>query len=110
MTSALDDFFSSYYRRRPVNASFAGIHDHDDRLPDLGDAGVADTRSEMETLRSRLAGSSVDVELARNFLNIQIAEYSGDHFHRAHPLYLGRQFINESTCLKEARPGFGQKI
>ena len=98
MTSALDDFFSSYYRRRPVNASFAGIHDHDDRLPDFGDAGVADTLSEMETLRSRLAGSSVDVELARNFLNIQIAEYSGDHFHRRNPaVYSGEAIFGVLT-------------
>ena len=31
---ALDAFFESYYRLRPVNATFTGVHDYDDRLPD----------------------------------------------------------------------------
>jgi predicted dehydrogenase len=31
--TALAGFFESYYRLRPVNATFTGIHDHDDRLP-----------------------------------------------------------------------------
>ena len=34
--TALDAFFSAYYRRRPVNATFTGVHDFDDRLPDPG--------------------------------------------------------------------------
>jgi len=32
--SALDGFFESYYRLRPVNATFTGVHHHDSRLPD----------------------------------------------------------------------------
>jgi hypothetical protein len=31
---ALDRFFESYYRLRPVNATFTGVHAHDARLPD----------------------------------------------------------------------------
>src|SRR5438046_1819280 len=33
--SWLDDFFASYYRHRPVNATFIGVHVHDARLPDF---------------------------------------------------------------------------
>ncbi len=33
----LDDFFHSYYRHRPVNATFIGVHDYDDRLPDFSE-------------------------------------------------------------------------
>jgi len=32
--SALAGFFDSYYRLRPVNATFTGVHDFDHRLPD----------------------------------------------------------------------------
>ncbi len=93
MTHALDDFFDAYYRRRPVNASFIGIHDYDDRLPDFSEAGTADTLGEMESLRGRLSGSSLDEELARNFLEIQIAEYKGDHFHRGNPAFYSGEAI-----------------
>ena len=34
-------FFASYYRHRPVNATFIGKHDYDPRLPDFSAAGVA---------------------------------------------------------------------
>ena len=30
----LDDFYCSYYRHRPVNATFIGVHDYDASLPD----------------------------------------------------------------------------
>jgi hypothetical protein len=29
----LDHFFASYFRHRPVNATFVGVHAYDDRLP-----------------------------------------------------------------------------
>ena len=41
-TSAwLDQFFASYYRHRPVSATFIGVHEHDDRLPDYSASGIA---------------------------------------------------------------------
>ena len=33
-TAVLDAFFAAYYRRCPVSATFIGVHDYDDRLPD----------------------------------------------------------------------------
>ena len=40
-TAWRDDFFSSYYRLRPVNATFIGIHDEDHRLPDYSEEATA---------------------------------------------------------------------
>ena len=93
MTQPLDDFFDAYYRRWPVNASFIGIHDYDDRLPDYSDAGTADALGELESLRGRMSGASIDEALARNFLEIQIAEYRGDHFHRGNPAFYSGEAI-----------------
>ena len=97
-TPALNAFFEAYCRRRPVNASFLGIHDHDDLLPDFSEAGIADTVDEMATLRSRLNGNSVDEQLARSFLTIQSREYVSDHFYRSNPaLYTGEAIFGILT-------------
>src|SRR5258708_14749609 len=53
MTS-LDRFFESYYRLRPVNATFTGVHDHDHRLPDWSPEGLEASRTEMLQLRAEL--------------------------------------------------------
>ena len=101
MTDALRDFFASYYRLRPVNATFTGVHDYDDRLPDWSPDGLAAAVDEMRTLRASLVatrgqppGSQLDQlrdvrardrELAVAFLDIQIAELEGSHFQRRNP-------------------------
>jgi uncharacterized protein (DUF885 family) len=90
----LADFFAWYYRRHPVNATFVGVHDHDSRLPDLSDQGLADTLAETESLRARLAtlpaepltaAESIDRTLAEGYLEIQRWELVSDHFARANP-------------------------
>jgi hypothetical protein len=89
----LQSFFESYYRLRPVNATFTGIHDHDDRLPDWSPDGLAAGIDEMRGLRASLhveAGAIKDVAardaaLADAFLEIQLAEHESDHFQRANP-------------------------
>ena len=59
----LDRFFDSYYRLRPVNATFTGVHDHDHRLPDWSPEGLAGARAEMQSVRSSLEPvSTVAVE------------------------------------------------
>jgi len=40
--AALDRFFETFYRQRPVTATFTGIHDHDRRLPDWSKAALLD--------------------------------------------------------------------
>src|SRR5712692_2298016 len=54
----LDAFFDSYYRLRPVNATFTGIHDHDHHLPDWSPEGLAAARAEMQSLRASLEMSA----------------------------------------------------
>jgi hypothetical protein len=95
----LDDFFSAYYLRRPVNATFIGVHRHDGQLPDLSEDGAGDTLAEMETLLQRLRAlppeplseaERLDRKLAEGFLEIQRWEYTSSHFHLGNPsLYTG---------------------
>ncbi len=95
----LDEFFTSYYRHRPVNATFIGVHAHDDRFPDFSEHKVGDVAAEMETLLRRLQElppevltetESLDRKLAEGFLRIQLWEYGSSHFHRGNPcVYTG---------------------
>jgi hypothetical protein len=93
--TALRAFFDSYYRLRPVNATFTGVHEYDDRLPDWSPEGLEAAAAEMRAVRSALesqrsSGSLVDVatrdrELAISFLDLQISEHDGLHFQRGNP-------------------------
>lgn len=92
----LDAFFESYYRLRPVNATFTGVHDYDHRLPDWSPDGLASAVDEMRALRTSLdavaepSASLQDVgerdrQLAGAFLHVQIAEVESRHFQRGNP-------------------------
>lgn len=95
----LDDFFASYYRWRPVNATFIGVHDYDDRLPDYSEGARAELARELTALSERLqalphesltTGEALDRELAGGFLKIQQWELASDHFQRGNPcVYTG---------------------
>lgn len=93
----LDRFFSAYYRHRPVEATFIGIHDYDDQLPDLSERGLADLMAEMERLLADCPADAaedpiltLDCRLARDFLTIQLAECQGSHYWRGNPsLHVG---------------------
>lgn len=98
----LDAFFDAYYARRPVNATFTGIHDHDASLPDLSENGAGDTLAGMRALLGRLDGDgptgprastdveSLDLRLAAGFLRIQIREHESPHHYLGNPsLYTG---------------------
>ena len=85
----LDDFFASYYRHRPVNATFVGVHEHDDRLPDYSDTASAMPSADAEVAAQpagRAAagaagrGAALDRRLAEGFLRIQRWEYDSPHF------------------------------
>lgn len=94
----LDRFFESYYRLRPVNATFTGEHRFDHLLPDWSPDGLSAARSEMGELRRALAKSgmgvldrdalasrdwiAIDGALADAFLEIELAELSTTHFQR----------------------------
>ena len=98
--TAIDDFFTHYYARRPVNATVTGVHAFDDQLPDWSLDGIAAMDAEMESLGAALSreypspGSVgafrdnpdlLDAELARGFLEIQRAENASMHGPRGNP-------------------------
>src|SRR5438093_1055563 len=95
--SCLAEFFASYYRLRPVNATFTGIHEHDHRLPDWSPEGLEAAADEMQRLLDTLVASRApgtlaldeivvrDRELAIAFLDVQRAELDGLHFQRGNP-------------------------
>src|SRR5215208_1954225 len=90
----LERFFRHYYERRPVNATFIGVHDYDHLLPDCSPSGLDTIRAEMRTLRDELAGIGEaglteakrhDRRLADGFLDIQLWEVDSSHFYRGNP-------------------------
>jgi uncharacterized protein (DUF885 family) len=92
-------FFESYYRHRPVNATFIGEHRFDSLLPDFSAEGVeaalADAAAllrEAEALDTAALSSveRIDKRLAEGFLRIQQWEFGSEHFQRGNPcLYTG---------------------
>ncbi|HEV7663733.1 MAG TPA: DUF885 family protein [Chloroflexota bacterium] len=93
----LDAFFASYFRRRPVSATFIGRHEFDDRLPDFSAQGIADTLADADDLLARLdalpaetlgTAQRLDRDLARGFLLIQQWESASRHFGPANPTVL----------------------
>lgn len=96
--AALDRFFASFYRRRPVTATFTGIHTCDRQLHDWSPEGLQAGVDEMQALRRDLDAAGrvadghvrrfpeeVDLALADACLEIQIAEHQGPHFYRRNP-------------------------
>jgi uncharacterized protein (DUF885 family) len=92
----LDRFFAHYYARRPVNATFIGVHTHDHELPDCSEGGLRQTVDEMRALRRQLAAipsdglseaQRHDRQLADGFLDLQIWEDGAAQFHRGNPAY-----------------------
>lgn len=103
----LDAFFASYHRHRPVSATFIGVHEHDGRLPDASEAGVADALADARDLLTRgealLAGRTprpgegpgpepapaqrLDVRLATGFLRTQLWELASGHGPRGNPAF-----------------------
>jgi len=92
MKTPLDRFFEHYYKRRPVNATFTGVHTLDDQLPDWSEAGLSTIDAELGALAGELEkfdGSStadrIDAELAAGFCEIQRSENGLAHGPRGNP-------------------------
>ena len=98
--TAIDDFFTHYYARRPVNATFTGVHAYDEELPDWSPDALDALDDEMHSLGSALeqaypAPASaaafrhnpdlLDAELARAYLEVQRAENASMHGPRGNP-------------------------
>src|SRR5215470_16653435 len=112
-TAWLDDFFASYYRRRPVNATFIGVHDYDDLLPDVSESGVAETLGDTEWLLRRVLdlpqepldeAERLDRQLAEGFLLIQRWESTSRHFGWRNPsLFTGEAIFGVIGLLLQDR-------
>jgi uncharacterized protein (DUF885 family) len=113
----LDRFFDSYYRRRPVNATFIGIHDYDAQLPDFSEHGAGDTLAEMRQLLAEAPAAAddsieaIDLQLARGFLELQIWEYQSEHFHRGNPAcYTGEAVFGVIGLLLTPFAPIGERV
>jgi uncharacterized protein (DUF885 family) len=121
VSAALDRFFEQYYARRPVNATFTGVHEHDATLPDWSLDGLTAQRAEMRALHDELTAAHpapdadaryrdhpdlLDAELARTFLEIQLAEDAGMHGVRGNPaLWSGEAVFSViSLMIREFAP------
>jgi len=112
----LDQFFESYYRNRPVSATFIGVHEYDDRLPDYSESSVARLLSETRALLDQVDTGVVDAPattweaidrlLARNFLLTQVWEWGDSRVMLDNPcLYTGEAtFGIVSLLLREYSP------
>jgi len=94
LQSALDAFFASYYGRHPVSATFAGIHDHDDRLPDYSERALGDSIADIDALAHRFRllppepaaeMEALDRTLVEGALAIERWEHGSAHFYRDNP-------------------------
>lgn len=116
----LDEFFAHYYARRPVDATFIGVHDHDHTLPDWSVEGLADSAAEMRELRRRLTeipelGLSTaqlhDRLLADGFLEIQIWETESGHFQRGNPsLWTGEAVFSVISLFQRDSEPFADRV
>jgi uncharacterized protein (DUF885 family) len=119
-TAWLNDFFDDYFRHRPVNATFIGVHDYDDRLPDYSEHGAGDALAGMKALSDRLQrlpaeplteAEALDRKLAAGFLEIQRWEYASRHFHRGNPsLYTGEAVFGLLSLFLTPFAPFAQRV
>lgn len=105
----------SYFAHRPVNATFIGQHDFDNRLPDLSAAGIAELRRDTQTLL-RAADKlpqepldpwqRIDRRLAEGYLQLQEWEIESGRFYGRNPsIYCGEAtFGVMSLFLSEFAP------
>ncbi len=77
---------AALFARRPVDATFVGVHDHDARLPDLSPAGAAAESAELARLAGRLPAEAgpdpahrLDRQVAEGYLASQIALLRSGH-------------------------------
>jgi hypothetical protein len=90
----LDDFLAGYYARRPVDATFIGVHHHDRDLPDYSPQGRAEIVAAMRSLLDRLDSIPteglteprlIDRRLAAGALELELWEDEARQFYRGNP-------------------------
>lgn len=69
----LDEFFTTLFTHRPVDATFVGVHEHDAAMPDFSDAGVTAQIADLDQLSTVLGAVSVDESMREAVLDRQVA-------------------------------------
>jgi hypothetical protein len=114
-----DAFLDWFYRRHPVSATFIGVHDYDDQLPDLSARGMQALADEAEAQLAHLQREpeSLDRQLADGFLRIRRWEATAHHFN-GNPIHftgeaifgvvslLLRERLEPARARLEATPAF----
>ncbi len=123
-TAALDRFFDTFYRQRPVAATFTGLHQHDAVLPDWSADGLARAVDESRALRRDLdvAGRvadgevsafpmQVDLALADVALEVSLAEHNSRHFVHTNPtLWTGEAIFGVLSLVTRDFAPIGQRL
>ena len=121
MSDPIEQFMEHYFRRRPVNATFTGAHEHDAILPDWSPAGLAKLDGEMRELVRQLETrfpaparavafrddpDALDAELMRGFCEIQLSEHASGHGMRGNPaLWTGEAVFSViALMIRDAAP------
>ena len=111
----LEAFFTSHFRRNPVNATFTGNHDYDDLLPNTSPEAIAASHAEMTQLREALAAlpdeplseaQRHDRALADGALQLALWEDQSGHFQRGNPSYYTGEAVFSVMALfhRDAEP------
>ncbi len=116
----LDGFFAAYYRRRPVNATFIGVHAHDHLLPDFSEEAMAgaveEMRAQLRHLRSLpdeplTQAEAIDRRLAEGFLEIALWEAASSHFEHGNPsLYTGEAVFGVLSLFLRPFAPFAERV
>ena len=124
VAAALDRFFDTHYRHRPVAATFTGLHEHDSVLPDWSSDGLAGAAEEMRALRRDLDAAGripdaevtvfpwqVDVALADGALEIALAEDDSRHFVHSNPsLWTGEAIFGVLSLITRDFAPIGERL
>ncbi len=106
VTTWLDRFFRWHHEHHPVSATFIGVHEHDHRLPDPSEAGVAATLAEARVLLEQAPepGSAdgfeaLDLRLAVGALRIRTWELESGHMVRNPSLHVAEAVFGAMSLL-----------
>ena len=119
-TAWLDGFFTSYFRRCPVNATFIGRHEYDHLLPELSPEGAAQAKRDIGDMLDRLRGlpeeslspaQALDRQLAEGFLEIGKWECDSPQFLHANPsVFTGEAIFGVISLFLRPYAPFDQRV
>lgn len=123
----MDDFFVHLFSQRPVDATFAGLHDYNGILSDVSPSGLEKTNHEITRLLTGLSKfdrdslerfQRIDYDLAEGFLKMQDWERSSGYSHRYNPVTYTSEaafsllslFLSDTRSIKDKQPDFDSRL